>query len=95
MPGRKYPTSYQYGFNGQEKVDELFGGDAVSYAYRIEDSRIGKFLSIDPLTVKYPFYSPYQFCSNSPISASGLWDEDIQLGYREIPECGSYYRQIP
>ncbi len=36
---------------------------------RIYDPRVAKFLSVDPLTKEYPFYSPYQFASNSPILA--------------------------
>lgn len=34
---------------------------------RIYDPRIGKFLSVDPLTAKYPFFTPYQFAGNDPI----------------------------
>jgi len=33
------------------------------------DSRVGRFLSIDPLQKKYPFYTPYQFAGNMPIAA--------------------------
>jgi RHS repeat-associated protein len=74
MPGRNYSSSsYRYGFNGQESDPELFGsGNSASYEYRIEDTRLGRFLSIDPLSDKFPFYSPYQFCSNSPIMAVEL-----------------------
>jgi hypothetical protein len=28
---------------------------------------VGKFLSLDPLTQRYPFYTPYQFAGNNPI----------------------------
>jgi len=34
---------------------------------RIYDTRVGRFLSVDPLTPKYPELTPYQFGSNNPI----------------------------
>lgn len=34
---------------------------------RIYDPRLGKFLSVDPLTKEYPWYTPYQFAGNKPI----------------------------
>jgi len=40
---------------------------------RIYDPRVGKFLSVDPLTPKYPELTSYQFASNRPID--GI-DED-------------------
>lgn len=45
--------------------------DPVAFAYdfgaRMYDARIGHFVSIDPLTSKYPSLSPYSFCNNNPI----------------------------
>jgi len=78
---------YRYGFNGMEKDDEVKGeGLQIDYGFRIYDPRIGKFLSIDPLTKSFPHYSPYQFAGNTPIQAIdldgaeeyhylALWDE--------------------
>ncbi|TCN53840.1 RHS repeat-associated protein [Flavobacterium chryseum] len=64
---------YRYGFNGKEKDDEIKGGGLqYDYGFRVYDPRIGKFLSQDPLTKDYPFYSPYQFAGNSPIMAIDL-----------------------
>ena len=34
---------------------------------RMYDPRVGRFLSVDPLAGKYPFYTPYQFAGNTPI----------------------------
>jgi hypothetical protein len=34
---------------------------------RIYDPRLRRFLSVDPLTKKYPWYTPYQFSGNNPI----------------------------
>jgi RHS repeat-associated protein len=62
-------NSYRYGFNGKENDDEVKGvADEVDYGFRIYDSRLSKFLSVDPLTKKYPELTPYQFASNSPIA---------------------------
>jgi uncharacterized protein RhaS with RHS repeats len=36
---------------------------------RIYDPRIGKFLSVDPITKQYPELTPYQFASNTPVWA--------------------------
>jgi uncharacterized protein (TIGR02594 family) len=59
---------YRYGFQNQEKDDELKGeGNSVNYKFRMHDSRIGRFFSIDPLTKDYPWYSPYQFSGNKVI----------------------------
>jgi RHS repeat-associated protein len=65
--------TYRYGFNGKEKDDEVKGqGVQYDYGFRIYDTRLGKFLSIDPLTANYPWYTPYQFAGNTPIQAIDL-----------------------
>ncbi len=61
-------NSYRYGFQGQEKDDEIKGeGNSLNYTFRMHDPRVGRFFAIDPLTHKYPFYSPYQFSGNRVI----------------------------
>jgi RHS repeat-associated protein len=42
------------------------------YEFRIYNPSIGKFLSVDPLTKTYPWYTPYQFAGNKPIWAVDL-----------------------
>jgi len=72
MPGRSFNLagSYRYGFNGKENDDEVKGeGRQQDYGMRIYDPRIGRFLSVDPKQVNYPFSSPYSFAGNSPIVA--------------------------
>ena len=39
---------------------------------RIYDPRLGRFLSVDPIGKKFPFYTPYQFAGNKPIIAIDL-----------------------
>jgi len=69
MPGRKYePASgYRSGFNGKEKDNDLHYLTAYDYGFRIYNPAIGKFLSVDPLTKSYPWYSPFHFGGNNPI----------------------------
>lgn len=69
LPGRTFTSSlgYRYGFNGKEKDSEWGGGAMYDYGFRIYDPRIAKFLSVDPLSPKYPWYTPYQFAGNNPI----------------------------
>jgi RHS repeat-associated protein len=62
--------SYRYGFNGQEKCDEISGaGNSLDFGARVYDSRLGRFLSVDPLISNYPFYSPFLYAGNKPIYA--------------------------
>jgi RHS repeat-associated protein len=83
--------AYRYGFNGKEKDNDVKGeGDQMDYGNRIYDPRVGRFLSVDPLTPKYPGLSSYQYASNSPmqnIDLDGLegthfwqrfWDMPVQ-----------------
>lgn len=72
MPGRSYSAGnqYRYGFNGKENDNEVKGeGNQQDYGMRISDPRLGRFLSVDPITKQYPELTPYQFASNSPIEA--------------------------
>ena len=75
LVGRTYRAnnSYRYGFNGKENDNEVKGeGNEQDYGLRIYDPRVGRFLSVDPLTKKYPELTPYQFASNTPIEAVDL-----------------------
>jgi RHS repeat-associated protein len=69
----KTDLAYRYGFNGKESDNETSGaGNTYDYGFRMYNPRVGRFLSIDPLTKKYPMLTPYQFASNSPIMSSDL-----------------------
>lgn len=64
---------YRYGFNGKENDNEVKGeGNQQDYGMRIYDPRVGRFLSIDPITKDYPELTPYQFASNRPIEGIDL-----------------------
>ena len=65
--------NYRFGFNGKENDNEVKGvGDQIDYGMRVYDPRAGKFLSVDPITAKYPDLTPYQYASNTPIWATDL-----------------------
>jgi len=74
MVGRNFSSNqYRYGFQGQEKDDEIKGeGNSLNYKYRMHDPRIGRFLSIDPLEKDYPHNSPYAFSENRVIDSVEL-----------------------
>jgi RHS repeat-associated protein len=84
QPNRhKDSKSYRYGFQGQEKDDEIKGeGNAVNYKYRMHDPRLGRFFATDPLEIQYPFYSPYAFSGNrliDKIELEGLEPADYDI----------------
>jgi RHS repeat-associated protein len=64
----------RYGYNGKENDNEVKGinGSQIDYGFRIYDPRIGKFLSVDPLTKSYPSHSPYAYAMNRPIDGIDL-----------------------
>jgi RHS repeat-associated protein len=68
MPGRKLSGGYRYGFNGKENDNEVKAeGNQQDYGLRIYDPRLGKFLSVDPLSAEYPWNSTYAFAENDVI----------------------------
>ena len=65
---RYYNGGYRYFFNGQEADNEVLGDGALhAFEYRMHDTRIGRFWSVDPLAGKFPWNSVYAFAENSPI----------------------------
>lgn len=68
-----FGDDYRFGFNGQEKDNEVKGvGNSLDFAFRIYDSRLGKFLSVDPLSKEYPWNSTYAFAENRVIDGKDL-----------------------
>ena len=106
MPDRNFTTeNYRFGFNGKEKDDEVKPdgkGNSLDFGARIYDSRLGRWLSVDPFQKKYTSYSPYLYCADNPtifkdpngkdvhpMSAEAM--EIITLGL--TPEEGKYVAQ--
>ncbi len=70
-------SSYRFGFQGQEKDNEMKGdGNSLDFGARIYDSRLGRFLSVDPLFKKYIYLSSYSFAANNPIKFIDKNDEN-------------------
>jgi RHS repeat-associated protein len=75
--GRSFSsTEYRFGFNGKEIDGE---SETQDYGMRINDCRLGRFLSVDPLAKEYAFYSTYHFAGNTPIAAIDLDGEEPKI----------------
>jgi len=103
--------SYRFGFNSKMKDNEIYGeGNAYDFGARIYDPRIARWQACDPLAVKYPSLSPYQFAGNIPTCAvdgdgrliifiGGLRTDEAdgdQPGHEDCPKClqGIYNNDI-
>ncbi|HXA02799.1 MAG TPA: RHS repeat-associated core domain-containing protein [Cytophagaceae bacterium] len=62
-------TKKKYRFCGKEKDEE---SGLYYYGMRYYSPWTCRFVSVDPLAGKYPFYTPYQYAGNKPINASDL-----------------------
>ena len=80
MPGRSYSATneYRYGFNGKENDKDISAG-AQDYGARVYDSRLGRFLSTDPLKHKFPSWTPYAYAMNDVIRCIDLDGEEKKV----------------
>lgn len=71
MEDRSWSASgfgYRHGFNGMEQDNEVKGdGNSLDFGARIYDSRLGRWMSRDPLASKQPSWSPYKAFLDNPI----------------------------
>lgn len=71
MPQRVWTSDsagYDFGFGGQMKDDEIYGkGNSYTAEYWQYDSRLGRWMSVDPLAKLMPYESSYVFVGNSPM----------------------------
>ncbi len=74
LPNRNGSSvDYRYGFQGQEKDDEIKGeGNSLNYRYRMHDPRVGRFFAVDPLFKQYEYNSTYAFSENRVIDGIDL-----------------------
>jgi len=72
MSGRSLNgDKFRFGSQNQLKDDEIYGsGNSYAFKYRMEDARLNRFWSVDPLAAKYPYYSSYSFSGNRYIDAA-------------------------
>ena len=75
--------SYRYRFNGMEKENEANSEvDNYDFGARIYHSRIGRWLSLDPLMRKYPALSAFIYCGDNPLFFKDYDGRDV------IPSTG-------
>ena len=75
MPERTYSPDYRYGYTGHEKENDLTEG-VYTTEYRLLDTRLGRWMSVDPLFTEYPDMSSYNYCGGNPmvsVDPSGLF----------------------
>jgi RHS repeat-associated protein len=91
---KKGANSYRYGFNGMEIDKEGLGGGGATYDYgfRIYNPQIAKFLSVDPLSSDYAWYTPYQFAGNKPIMCDDVDGLEEFIRTRYFDSAGNLYR---
>ena len=84
---------YRYGFNGQEKNNEWSGnGNNYNFGERIYDSRIGIFLSGDPLSLEHPWQTPYSFSADSPIGMVDVDGLDPHPSGRKLDKTQKHFK---
>lgn len=72
-------TKYRFGFNGQEKDNEVAGeGNSYTAEYWQYDPRLGRRFNIDP--VRKEWESPYATFRNNPIQLSDPFGDDVIYG---------------
>ncbi len=86
LPNRNGNASdYRYGFQGQEKDDEIKGeGNSINFKFRMHDPRVGRFLSLDPLSASYPHNSPFAFSENRVIDGVELEGAEWESAWLQI-----------
>lgn len=70
-----------------ESEDEISNGNYTTH-FRALDTRIGRWLSIDPKMKKYAGWSPYNFAFNSPILRNDIRGDEPPPTLNEIRALG-------
>lgn len=66
-------SGYRYGFIGAENDNEVSGaGNSQDHLFRSYDTRLGRYKSLDPLAVDFPWNSPYAYAENRVIDGFDL-----------------------
>jgi RHS repeat-associated protein len=94
MPGRHATLGgdgYRYGFNGKEGDNEVYGeGNNYDFGARIYDARIGRWLSVDPVYMKFPDSGPYNSMGNNPIIFIDPTGEEIKYSGNPRQKIGLF-----
>jgi len=70
LPHVKPNGTNTYLYNGKEIDNEI---NMYHYGARLYDPVLGRFPSLDPLSDKFVWVSPYNYAENSPIANIDLW----------------------
>lgn len=84
MKGRdlNVPDDYRFGFNGQEKDNEIYGdGNSTTAEYWQYDARLGRRWNMDP--VLNVWESPYACFRNNPIISNDVNGDSPSVGPRK------------
>jgi RHS repeat-associated protein len=87
----------RYLYNGKEFNDD-FDLDWYDYGARFYDAQIARFHSVDPLSEKYSFQSPFAYAANNPIRFvdwMGLGPGDRVLIAHHLLSLNPKYKQEP
>ncbi len=89
MSGRSFGTDFAYNFNGK-RTDKWNGdnGSYLDFGARIQDARLGRFMSMDAHKAYYPSYSPYSFAADDPISLVDVDGNDWGVTITTNPDTG-------
>jgi RHS repeat-associated protein len=92
----KLNDGYRFGYNGQEKDNEVAGeGNEIEFKYRLYDPRIGKFKSADPLHKSYPWNSDYAFAENRVIDGIDLEGLEYENFMTSFSKPGDLKIKVP
>ena len=90
-PGRSWnPGDYRFGYTGHEKESDLEEGFYIT-EYRLLNTRLGRWLSVDPLAGKYLEMSPYNYCAGNPLV---FWDPDGKEVISSFDYTGTHDKRI-
>jgi hypothetical protein len=91
MPGRSYNSAeYRYGFNGQEKDDEVYGSGNINTAeFWQYDTRLGRRWNVDPKPVVG--LSQYSAFANNPVLYNDIKGDTV--GISLFKKDDSFHKQ--
>lgn len=64
--------NYRFGYSSQEQENNISGKNCLSFEFRLYDSRLGRFYSVDPVSKRYPWNSVYCYAENKVINGIDL-----------------------
>jgi RHS repeat-associated protein len=86
-----YPVLGIYSFNGKEKDYE---SGFHYYGARYYNSELSIWLSVDPMSDKYPSLSPYAYCADNPVKFIDPKGREIDLSNLSEREKNIYLKNI-